>query len=152
MRFKKLLILLPLLAFCSSCSLQGQGGEMTIYNVRFGLATAGNCLNMNIYAPENGPIGFVSYKSFFSECYIDVDYDSVVHFSCTFTGGEKISKTGTYTAGIAQTGNVLTANYSNGETISYYWPNYFQFYATEIFNLPGLGPTSVTILYHAAYN
>ena len=149
MRVNKWLILIPCLMLCS-CSLQGNGGSKTIYNVQFNLATAGNCLNLNIYGPDNGPEGFVSYKSYFSSCSVAMDYDSVVNFTCVLSNGTKISRTGTYTAGIAQSGNVLDAFYSNGDTVTYYWPNYYQFYATEVFDLPTLGPTPVTVLYHAA--
>jgi hypothetical protein len=149
MHVNKWLMAIPCLLLCS-CSLQGSGGSRTIYNVTFNLATAGNCLNINIYSPDSGPQGFISYKSYFTSCSVSVDYDSVVKFICVLSDGTKISRTGTYTAGVAQAGNVLTASYSDGGIVSYYWPNYYQFYATEVFNLPNLGPTSVTILYHAA--
>jgi hypothetical protein len=149
MHLKKCLFLISCLALCS-CSIRGNSGSKTIFNVAFNMATAGNCLNGNIYNPDYGPEGFVSYKGYFSSCSVSVDYDSVVKFSCVFSDGTKISKTGTYTAGPAQAGNVLTAAYADGSNVSYYWPNYYQFYATEVFDLPSLGPTSVTVLYHAA--
>jgi len=136
-------------SLCSSCSLRGSGGSKTIYNVRFNLATAGNCLNPDIYSPENGPAGFVSYKSLFTSCYVYLDYDSKINFSCTYSDGSTYAKTGTYSAGLAGTGNILTAVYAVNDVVTYYWPNYYQFYATEVFNLPGLGPTEVTVLYHA---
>lgn len=149
MHFNKLLLLVPSLALCS-CSLQGNGDSTTIYNVTFGLASAGNCLNLNIYGPDNGPEGFTSYKDYFSSCSVSLNYDGIVKFSCVFSNGFAISRTGSYQAGPAQTGNVLTASYTDGGIVSYYWPNYYQFYATEVFNLPDLGATSVTILYHAS--
>jgi hypothetical protein len=149
MHLKKWFALIPCLFLCS-CSLEGNGGSKTIYNVQFDLATAGNCLNLNIYSPDTGPDGFVSYKRYFTSCSVLVNYDSVVQFSCVFSDKSSISKSGTYTAGPAQVGNVLRASYADGGVVSYIWPNYYEFYATEIFNLPTLGPTSVTVLYHAA--
>lgn len=149
-KIKKSFFIIGLFAFlCAGCSLYGNGGSKTTYNVRFNLATAGNCLNVDIYHPDNGPSGFVSYRSYFSSCYVTLDYDSNAIFSCTYTNGGVITKNGSYTAGVAGNGNLLSITYSNGELIRYYWPNYYQFYATETFDLPGLGPTAVTILYHA---
>jgi hypothetical protein len=149
MRIKKILLTIPLLFLCNSCSLQGGGGSKTIYDVQFVLVTAGNVLNTNIYGPDKGPVGFISYKSFFASCYVKVDYDSNITFSCTFSDGSNFSRIGKYTAGVAESGNILAAVYSDGWQVSYYWPSYYQFYSTEIFDLPALGPTSVTILYQA---
>lgn len=139
-----------ILLSCSSCSLSTTAGSTTLYNVSFNLASAGNVLNPDIYHPDAGPIGFISYKSFFRSCSVNLDYDGQAVFKVILVDNTSFSKKGTYHAGPAGKGNTLVVSYSDGDVITYYWPNYYQFYATECFDLPGLGLTPVTILYHAA--
>jgi len=132
----------------TSCDWMGGIGETAVFDATFNLATAGNMLNPNYSTPEIGPEGFISYKSYFTSCSVVLDYDSSIVFSYELTDGTSGTKEGHYTSKTPEKNNVLIATYPN-ETLSYIWPNYYEFFIVESYNLPGLGNTEVTCLFHA---
>ena len=133
----------------SSCSFSGAAGAKTIYNVVFSMATAGNCLNLNIYQPDQGPADFISYRDYFSSCDVDLNYEGEATFSYTLKSGETFSETGTYNSGEAKFGNTTSVFFPSGRTHVFYWPSYYQMYSSFQINLPNLGPTIITILFQA---
>jgi hypothetical protein len=138
----------------SGCQFYGTERQETWIDCKFLAYTWGNKLNPDIYHPDVGPEGYISYSAYFYTCNINFSYDLSFEYSCTLkdkTGQHLYSydRKGTYVASPAQSGNSIVFTYSTGETATYTWYTYFQFYGTEIYDLPDLGSTEVTILFHS---
>jgi hypothetical protein len=147
----RLSILLLFSVFLTGCQLQNTQFQKTTLSCKFRLATAGNILNPKYYSPDSGPEGFVNYHSYidFSRSYILFHTNGSIENVCVLTGYIDASKSGTYTGSQPVQGNTMQVIYSNADSVTFTWLNYYEVYATDIFDLPGLGVTSVTALYHS---
>ena len=95
------------------------------YDATFAMATCGNVLNPDIYHPDVGPEGFVSYRSLFTKGFeLKLERDFKCVFAYQIEGGELIRDDGTYSSVSANMGN-MRLNFADKEFVLT-WPNYYQ--------------------------
>ena len=95
------------------------------YDATFTMATCGNILNPNIYQPDTGPEGFVSFRSLFTKGF---ELKLERNFTCVFAfqvkNGELTRYSGTYVSQSTNAGS-LHLRFANKE-LTLIWPNYYQ--------------------------
>lgn len=104
------------------------------YDATFAMATCGNLLNPNIYSPDSGPDGFVSYRTFFAErISLRLERDFSCELGYTVKGESGVNYRGKYESQKANANQMIL--HFETDVFELHWFNYYQLvFECEIHN------------------
>ncbi len=114
------------------------------YDTQFTMSTCGNALNPDIYNPDKGPEGFVSYRSLFSQGYtLEFKRDFCCVFSFQLKEKDWAIFDCRYISASANAGSITIQSQNQNFVVK--WLNYYQLQLDWDIENPDTGETIHTV-------